>query len=777
MKKKSSLLVFIWVIIISGGFPGCDPQKDYYARPEFLAPPIYQQLQDSGVFTRYLYCVDKSGYDKTLKGAGYYTVFAPTDEAFTKFLAENGFASVEEIPAELATKIVTYSMCVSAASYQQIDDFQTSSALVTPENKTDLAFKRTTLNYKWVYSDFDHVAQVTRDVIDMNAVESEVSVRGNFELDDYNQKNIPVFTSSFMAKKNLLAADYKYFYPNAELTDFNVSDARVVKRDLWAENGIIHVVDRVIVPLDNLEEILAKTDECGEFRDLLNRYMVSYTLAGEAFQLKYEQSSGIRKEVYIKDYPQASFALNCENFLKFGGGSEMDAQIDGWTLFAPSDEAMTKFYNDKFFRFGYNSLSEMPAFVIQEFVNAHLFRTTVWPSKFAITTNPYGEEARFDANADVIKAKIGSNGIFYVVNHVQNTNAFNTVLGDIILNPDYSLMYQALYDLEPLIATLKNPISSYLLFLVTNDQMTKAGFKYNPASLAWEFTDDPNRPDLGTHPRTALSRFIYMHIVLQNVEMMADGVDLINGTGVLKTYGDEYIKYNKGEISAGGNPPAQRPRITSAIDSKPENGRSYTLDKPLLFSNGNIGEILSVSSLTSRLRATTLLRYLEKIAAANYVNDDGETVYVPDCIFNATTRAIKDIPNTDVITVFLPNDPAMTSAANSGVLKPLASFAPNGNENVLGEDNMALGQFLKYHIVKGNIPVGESSVGEYTTYRKLDDGTYATLFVNCAKGNPGSITITDEKGRTANVITSSTTTYNILGNRAIVHVIDNYLTY
>lgn len=209
-------------------------------------------------------------------------------------------------------------MCVSAASYQQIDDFQTSSALVTPENKTDLAFKRTTLNYKWVYSDFDHVAQVTRDVIDMNAVESEVSVRGNFELDDYNQKNIPVFTSSFMAKKNLLAADYKYFYPDAELTDFNVSDARVVKRDLWAENGIIHVVDRVIVPLDNLEEILAKTDECGEFRDLLNRYMVSYTLAGEAFQLKYEQSSGIRKEVYIKDYPQASFALNCENFLKFG---------------------------------------------------------------------------------------------------------------------------------------------------------------------------------------------------------------------------------------------------------------------------------------------------------------------------------------------------------------------------------------------------------------------------------------------------------------------------
>ncbi len=764
-------------VFLAGWLPGCDPQSDYYARPATLAPPIYQQLQDSGQFTHFLQCVDKSGYDKTLKGAGFYTVFAPTDEAFKKYLSENGFSSVADISTELATRIVTYSLCVSAASFEQIDDFQNSSPTVSLENKRDVAFKRTTFQYKWVYSDFDHIDQVQRDVVDMNAVESEVPVPGNFEIDDYNQKNIPVFTSSFMARKNVLASDYRFFYPETELTDFNVVNAKVLKRDLWAENGIIHVVDKVIEPLDNLEEILAKTAECSEFRNVLNKYMVTYTLAGEPFQLKYEQSSGTRKEIYIKDYPQASFALNCENYLKFGGGSQMDAQVDGWTLFAPSDEAMTKFYTEKFFRYGYRSLSEMPAFVIQEFVNAHLFRTTVWPSKFSITTNPYGEEARFNLSTDVSKGEIGSNGIFYVVDKVQNTNAFNTVLGDIILNPDYSLMYQALYDLEPLVATLKNPISSYLLFLVTNDQMTKAGFKYNPASLAWEFTADPGRPDLGTHPRTALSRFIYMHIVLQNAEMLADGVDLMNGSGVLKTYGDEYIKYNKGEISAGGNLSGQRPRITSVIDSKPQNGTSYSMDRALLFSNATIGGILSVSSLNSQLRATTLLRYLEKIANATYVNDEGNVMYVSNCVYNTTTKAIKDIPNTDIITVFLPNDPSMTAAASSGTLKALASFAPNGNENVLGTDNLALELFLKYHIIKGNVPVGESSTGEYTTYRKLDDGTYATLFVQSVKGNPGSITVTDGKGRTAKVITSSTSTYNILGNRVIVHVIDNYLSY
>ncbi len=777
MKNKSSLPGFLVVLALGCWVSGCNPQGDYFARPGNLPPPIYQQLQDSGVFTHYLACVDKSGYDKNLRGAGYYTVFAPTDDAFKSYLSENGLSSVNDISSEMAGKIVTYSLCISAASYRQIDDFQTSSATVSLENKTDAAFKRTTFNYKWVYSDFDHSEQVTRDVIDMNAVESEVPVAGNFELDDYNQKNIPFFTSGFMAKKGLQAGDYSFFYPGVELTGFNVAHARVIKKDIYAENGIIHVVDKVIAPLDNLEEILAKTGECSEFRDMLNRYMVTYTLANEAFQLKYEQSSGVRKEVYIKDYPQSSFALNCENYLKFGGGSQMDAQIDGWTLFAPSDAAMQKFYNDKFFRFGYHSLEEMPAFVIQEFVNAHLFRTTVWPSKFTKTTNPYGEEARFDPGADVIKAQMGSNGLFYAVSKVQNTNAFNTVLGDIILNPDFSLMYQALYDLEPLVATLKNPISSYLLFPVTNDQMTQAGFKYNAASLAWEFTDSPARPDLGTHPMTALSRFIYMHIVLQDAEMAADGVDLMNGTGVLKTYGDEYVKYNKGEISAGGNSAGQRPRILSLIDSNPQNGQSYRIDKPLLFSTKNIGEILSVSSLNSRLRATTLLRYLEKIANATYVNDDGNTMNVANCVYNTTTRAIKDIANTDVITVFLPNDPSMNAAAAAGVLKPLASFAPNGDENVLGVDNLALELFLKYHIVKGNIPVGQNSTGQYTTYRKLDDGTFATLFIQSSRGNPGSITVTDGQGRTANVIVSSTSTYNILGNRAIVHVIDNHLNY
>nr|HPR32237.1 fasciclin domain-containing protein [Prolixibacteraceae bacterium] len=663
MKNRSSVYVF-WLFSLSALLlSGCNKAKEeQYQRPEWLAPPVYQQLKEKGTFSQYLACIDKAGYAQTLKGAGYYTVFAPTDEAFSAFLSAQGLNSVSDMTDEMARDLVSYSLTVSPASFEQIDDFQNASATATEESKTDVAFKRTTFKYKWVYSDFDVARGEEKTVIDMNAVESEVSVPGGFEENDYNQKNIPFFTANFMAKAGLSSYDYRYFYPNTELTPFNVADAKVLEPDLWAENGIIHVVDRVILPLNNLEEILTKTEACSEFKNILDRYLVSYTKASDNFQLKYEQSSGKSAVVFIKDYPYCSFALNCENYLKYGGGSQMDAQINGWTLFAPSNEALNEFYNNKFFKYGYRSLDEMPSFVIQELVNAHLFRTTVWPSKFAITQNPYGEEARFDAQSDVFKKEIGSNGIFYAVNKVQNTDAFNTVLGDVILNPNYSLMYQALTTLEPLVSTLKNTASNYFLFLITNEQMAQAGFKYNAASLAWEFTTDTDRPDLGTHVTSALARFINLHIVLTNTEMIANGVDPTQGTGLIKTYGDEYVRYRDGEIYASGNAAGKRPRISMKINSGSKNGQSFALDRAILFSNGNIGNVLSVSSLTPASRATTLLRYLEKIAQASYVNDEGVTTYVANCVFNYTTKAIKDITNTDVITVFLPNDPAIAAA-------------------------------------------------------------------------------------------------------------------
>lgn len=777
MQRSICLRIFTFILALSTIY-GCNEAKEeYYKRPEWLEPPIYQQLKEKGNFINYLKLVDKANYTQTLNAAGYYTVFAPNDDAFSEFLSQNGYSSVDDIDSTMAKEIVTYSMAITPASYETIDDFQDGTSTATLESTLDKAFKRTTYNYKWVYKETD-VNGIERYVIDYN---SSPGVAGNatqvFNSDDFNQKNIPFFTTAYMAQEGISATDYNYFYPNAELSEFNVANAKVVEKDIWAENGIIHVVDKVIPPLNNLEEILEETDQCSEFKNILDKYIVEYKYAFDNFQLKYEQSSGQRQDIYMKAYRGVAFNLNCENYLSFSQSSrQMDAQIDGYTLFAPTNSAMQDFYNDKLFNYGYTSLDEMPDYIIQEFVNAHMFMNMVWPTRFASTTNLYGEEARFDINSNVKKIELGSNGAFYAVDKVQATNAFSTVLADVLLNPDYSLMYQALLDVEPMAENLKGTKARYLLFPISNEQFNQAGLTYNSTSNSWEFTDDVNRPDLGSNAFTALQRMLYLHIVLLNNN---EEIDLMGNSGVIKAYNDEYIAYNRGRVYGSGNPRSSQPRITEKIESGAINGQSYALSNPILFSNGNIGEVLSVTSISSDYKATQLMAYLRKIANATYVNDDGVATYLNGTVYNDDNQEIKDISNTSFITVFLPNDEAIAKAVEDGVLPPIENFA-NGTlgPDVLAQDNQTLENFIKYHIVKNNIVVGDVLSTNLSTYRKLDDGTYATLEVNGDNStSPGTLTVTDNQGRTANVVTSSTMAYNILGNRAIVHVIDNYLTY
>lgn len=773
MKKPSSQIVLMLLLFFSVWINGCNSEKEeYYAKPDWLEPSIYQQLSDRGNFTLYLACVDKAGYKDQLSKSGFYTVFVPTDEAFTRYLSEKGYGSIDLIDSVLAKQIVSYSMCITPASYEKIDDYQNESTSATEANTQNKAFKRTTYNYKWVYQETDPVEDDVKSVIDINRISgvagSTVSTLLN---DDFNQKNLPFFTASYMSLRGISAVDYNYFYPGVELSDFNVVDAKVIEKDVWAENGIFHVVDKVIEPLSNLEEILTQSDDCSEFKSLLDKYVVKYELADENFLLKYEQTTGSRQNIYLKYYEGCCFSPNCENYLR---ATAMDAQIDGFTLFAPTNEAMQTFYNQKLFKYGYTTLEELPDYIIEDFVNAHMFMTTVWPTKFSATNNLYGEPARFDANSDVVKRVFGSNGVFYAVDKVQATNSFSTVLGDVLLNPNYSLMYQALLDVEPLAENLKSKNANYLLFLISNAQFAEAGLAYNPNSNRWEFTHATGTPDLGTVESSALTRLINLHIVLLDKDQT---FDLMNGSGVIKTYNDEYIRYNKGSVYGSGNPTAKRPKINNPVNSGAENGTSYEMSRAMLFSNGNIGDVLSVTTTNSAYKATQLLAYLKKIANATYENE-GVPTYVSSCVYNASSGVIKDIANTSYITVFLPNDVAIAKAVADGVLKSIGDFA-NGalGPDVLSADNQAMENFVKYHIIKGNVVVGDVLSTNLSTYRKLEDGTYARIRIEGDDTGTGSLKVVDNQGRTANVVTSAVAAYNILGNRAIVHVIDNYLAY
>lgn len=735
MKRKSILILVLLPVLVV--FFSCKNAKDeYYKRPEWLEPPIYQQLQDSGIFTKYLECVDVAGYSKTLKGAGYLTVFAPTDAAFSKYLSGKGINSISSLDTNLVKGIVAYSIVSNAYNKDRLDDYQSAGEL---DWIPDIAFKRQTQYFKWVYN--EEYNGGTRKVFDIPATAAEAGFGIVLSSNDNNYKNIPFFTSNFMSTEGITSYDYNYFYPDATFSGFNVEGAQVVGGDLRAENGYIHIIDKVIEPLPNINELIDGNDDYSMFKALLDGYMRTYALAPSGFLDRYRLVAKTADDVFFKYYPQLNFSPNCENYLRYGGGEWYDAQIDGWTMFVPNNAAIQKFYNEKFLKY-YGSLDNVSENIIAELVNAHMFKNMVWPSKFNDILNPFGEPARFNPEVNVVERKIASNGLFYGTNEVQKTNSFYTLMGELFLNPKYSLMLQALITTE-VQYEVRNPKSSITLLLIPNEAFVAAGFDYNAATNSWSLS----HTRMGTNPTVALKRFIDLHVISHYDNNVPEK---LKGKGVLKTLGGEYINYYSGLTWAVGNSRLAEYPIAASNDTTPTNGESYILTKALQFVDDEIGVDIMLNNNYSTF--------------ANYLKWASFTL--PGYLYNESTFKLSNFDKTKFNTLLIPSNAAMAQAVADGVL-PKIGFNPFTEAEL---DKVA--NFVWYHCLykKLVIPGMEGTGVSRTLYQTVDGATY----VNAINIDANDVQFEDATGRIVKINPSKST---ILANRAVIHLLDGYLKY
>jgi len=726
------LLSFLTIVVL---LTSCNDKKEYYARPDWLEPPIYQQLAERGNFTSYLALADKAGYTSTLSGSGYYTVFAPTDEAFQRFIQQEGYASVDDIDTATATEIIKYSLVYNAYFKDEIDNYQ-NSALDTTQ-RYDMAFRRRTTYYKWVFE--EEVNGTMSKVVDQNGVPELPEQDPIFSSSDNNNKYIPYFTDAYLDNKKLSDYDYNYFFPEKTFTGFNVYNAEVVEYDLRAENGVIHIIDEVIPPLPNLEELITANPDYSVFYDLIRQYMLEYDLAPESFLYRYAQFSGKSENVYVKQYKLLNFAPNVENYMRYStSGSEHDAQKDSWTLFAPNNEATNAFINEKLLKH-YPSIDVLSNELIAEFINAHFFRTAVWPSKFESSVNYYGESARFDPDVNIVEKKIGSNGLFYGTNTIQKTDAFYTVLGEILLDPNYALMLQALkttniYDI------LKNPKLELTVFLLDNDDFKNIGLDYNSSTSSWELTNS----NLGSNALLAVTRIIQMNIILgQTVTSFA-------GDGLIQTYGGEYVRYQNFRVVGAGNAQNSDNVVPKNPNTEGTNGITYTVNIPLYYTTKGIGADIK----NNQSYFSLFFQYLEKAGNS-----------LPGFIYDPSTQVISSIKPEEYNTLLIPTDTAMQRAILDGYLPVItdANFTQAQLEKV--------NNFINYHCINGQLIIPNSDFkGTVRTLYQTEDGT--TFLEVESKEN--DLVVMDAYNREAHLIYSQS---NILSNNAIIHVLDDYLKY
>ena len=709
----------------------------FYDRPANLAQPIYTQLAARGNFKSLLTLIDKAGYKQSLGDAGFWTFFAPTDSAFQNYFSASGHPDAKSIDSATARAIVQFLLVYNGATKADLTNYQSNLGDVP-----DLAFKRRTAYNTGFYKDTSFSGQ------SYLAVASNRNNNGgaNYYLStDNNNKYIPYFIDTYFSSHNLSAYDYNYFYPSSSYSGFNVMDARVIEKDIPAQNGIIQIIDKVITPIQSIDEYLRDKPQYSEFRKLLEKYMVQF-LPNLQASTKYNLITGKNNQVYVKVYSTLlSFSPNNENFLRI---EDNDAQKDGWSIVAPTNTALDSYINTVLLQH-YSSLDSLPPQVIGDLLNSHMWPTTLWPSKFANTYNALGEPGKLNPSSDIVDPKILSNGIFYGSSKVQDANVFSTVYGKAYLDPKYSLMTM-LYNMD-IKGTVTNSSLKFTVFMMSDSAIHAAGYAYNANTNAWSYTPPGGATSTGDNNRLNLLRLLSTSVVFTPNGQLNNLVP----QGITNTYSGECLVYGNNQLISVGNVDAGT--VIHITGSAPaSNGIVYYTDGIVNFSQLNIGIHIQKLGQAPNSSFSYFWKYLKN-----------------STLYTAATGAISGVQSGSFYSVFAPDSAAIVTAVNDGYL-PGTGTAPNMVPNFAPTDvpsQLLVANFILNHIVSATIIPDGQTEGGFQTLQKDPQGNNIVIGINNA---PGALQITDDRNRQSNVIDAQS--YN-LSNRCVIELIDNYLRY
>jgi len=793
------------LLLVLLAFSACRKKEfdSYYGRPATLAPPIYQVLQSRGNFTNLLACIDKAGYTSQLSSSGFWTMFAPNDDAFKKYFTANGISSVSQISTKTATAIVTYCLVYNAERLSaHLSDWESPSGY-----QTNLAFKRRTAYHKNVDTTTITTAPFTQPALagqvlnklDQNLnspflTYSATAAPNQYQAyvyGDFNNKYIPYFTSAFMGANGYSASDYNYFYPGTTYTGQNVLDGTIVNADISAENGVIQEISTVPVPLPSLDEYLsANPASYSHFKSLFDSYMVNYITDPNATHL-FNVTTGSTQPVYIREFSgYLAYGLNNESYLTLTGDNS--GQTDGYSLIAPNNTAFDAYVNSVLLEH-YSSLNSLPLTVIIDFLNSQMFPNCLFPSKFLSRNNVNGEKAQMNPYNDITDRKICSNGFFFGSNKVQIPNKFSTVFGRPYLDPAYTLMTLGFTNnlggnAAFLQSFLANPNNQFTLFMVSDATFRSLGYDWNVANQAFQYTSG-STTTIGGTSNTNFGRIIAMLTAnTPNHEL-----DNLSGSGIFETGGlnglgheGDYVKYNNNTIAAVGNLDVnQWLTINPALTKTTTNGKVYYTSGGMpLYTNNNDGYYVS---LYANLPTDPFYMFYQFLKNSTQYTALTFTNGLP----TSGTGVIGQVQPNTPYTLFIPSNAAIQNAVNAGLLpgtgtgtNRVPNFAPASTDIV---SQTLVNNFISYHLIPGTtiVPDGKKPYAAQpgtpwpvqTAYTP-DGFTYTPVIITNGPG-VGVMKIQDLGGaarpqQTANLIPAYS---NVLANQMVIHSIDNYFDY
>lgn len=324
MKNSLKILSIVFILFAGFTFMSCNDDDD---DPKPQVKTIYEFVEaNSADYGLLLEALQKADGDlgTVLSGEGPYTVLAPNNDAFTTFLKDKGFNSLDDVPKDVLSQILLNH--VVSGNFKSTDlstGYINTTSTLTPNNKAMSMYVSTengvTLNGVSSVTGADNVLKngvvhLVDKVIDLPTVVTFATADPNFTtlvtaltrikqpdlvsilsiaagtdpapftvfapnndafadlltelgvsgLDAINDETlIPTLQYHVVGKANvtadMLADDMKIntiggeitankVADGATLTDANGRVSKIIFTDVQASNGVVHVIDKVILP-------------------------------------------------------------------------------------------------------------------------------------------------------------------------------------------------------------------------------------------------------------------------------------------------------------------------------------------------------------------------------------------------------------------------------------------------------------------------------------------------------------------------------------------------
>ncbi|MCD8185491.1 MAG: fasciclin domain-containing protein, partial [Rikenellaceae bacterium] len=457
----------IWLFFLPLLFVGCEDRFDeYYEKPEWLKGSAWDVLEDLGNYSIFLEGIELSGYKPIMEGKNLVTVMAPDDQTFSAWLSDNNYASIGAMEEQELKKLIGFHLLYYSYNKEKLINFRPEGDLATEEQKASNAG----MYYKHRTRSIDAPTQGYIDTLD------------KYVTLYHQERFLPVFSYLYFQTKDIDAkSNYEYFYPRSTWTGgndgFNVSNASVTEYQILADNGYIYVVDAVLEPLNTIFAELQKREDYSVFTELYDSYK-TFTYDATSTN-NYAAAYGV-DSLYLYEHdalPNIALEWATSSYLGFTSNTS-----SGYSVFAPDNTAMNRFFSEYWQEGGYASLDQVEELPISYLLYQLVYSgSIVFPEELTQgkLTDVYGNvfnvnPAEVDQDARVMCV----NGSLYGISRMDTPLLYASVMGPAFKYRDYLTFLYAL-NYSGSITTYGASNTNYIMFFPDNETMEESGYAVN----------------------------------------------------------------------------------------------------------------------------------------------------------------------------------------------------------------------------------------------------------------------------------------------------------